>query len=86
MSSRPQRSSIRIDRLDLDLRGIDPAAAEAAVRLLGPALAAAFAQRGGGSVSRAAKSIDAGRVAATNEPHALASRLARRIADSTQAE
>ena len=37
-------TTLRIDRLSLDLRGIDPATAEAAVRLLGPALQAQMAQ------------------------------------------
>lgn len=37
-------TTLRIDRLSLDLRGIDPALAEAAVRLLGPALQAQMAQ------------------------------------------
>jgi len=73
---------IHIDRLDLDLRGIDPAVAEAAVRLLGPALQAQFAQRQG-PITSAAR-IDAGRIAPPGEPHALASRLAERIAQRTQ--
>jgi hypothetical protein len=37
---------VRIDRLDLDLRGVDPRAAEAAVRSLGPALAKALESPG----------------------------------------
>lgn len=41
--SQPGRR-LRIDRLELDLRGIAPATAEAAARLLGPALAKALAQ------------------------------------------
>jgi hypothetical protein len=68
---------IRIDRLELDLRGMDPAVAEAAVRLLGPALQAELGQRRGPIDSAA--HVDAGRVAATSEPQALANRLARRI-------
>ena len=73
---------ISIDRLDLDLRGIDPAIAEAAVRLLGPALQEQFAQRQG-PINTAAR-IDAGRIAPVSEPLALATRLAQRIAQRTQ--
>lgn len=73
---------ISINRLDLDLRGVDPATAEAAVRLLGPALQAAFAQRHGGIASAAR--IDAGRIAPASEPQALAERLAQRLAQGTQ--
>lgn len=69
---------IRIDRLDLDLRGIDPALAEAAVRLLGPALQAQMAQPRGAAVAR--DRVDAGAVAPAAEPQALATRLAARIA------
>ena len=39
------KRSLHIDRLDLDLRGIDPVLAEAAVRLLGPALEARLSGR-----------------------------------------
>jgi hypothetical protein len=38
---------IHIDRLELDLRGIEPKTAEAATRRLGPALEKALAQRRG---------------------------------------
>ncbi len=72
---------INIDALDLDLRGIDPAAAEAATRLLGPALQAAFAQPHV-AVDTAAAGIDAGSIAPAGEPQALAMRLAQRIAAS----
>jgi hypothetical protein len=72
---------IVIDRLDLDLRGIDPATAEAAVRLLGPALQEQFARRPA-RMSDAAR-IDAGCIAAVSGPQALADRLAQRIAQST---
>jgi hypothetical protein len=73
---------ISIDRLDLDLRGIDPAVAEAAVRLLGPALQEQLAQRHG--PINAAAEIDAGVIAPSREPGALASGLARRIAQRTR--
>jgi hypothetical protein len=36
---------IVIDRLDLDLRGVDPVVAQQAVRLLGPALRSALARQ-----------------------------------------
>jgi hypothetical protein len=77
---------LSIDRLDLDLRGIDPAVAEAAVRLLGPALQEQLAQRHG--PFKTAARIDAGRVAASatagSEPRALADGLAQRIAQRTR--
>ena len=73
---------ISIDRLDLDLRGIDPALAEAAVRLLGPSLQEQLAQRHG-AITSAAR-IDAGHVAPASEPRALADRLAQRIAQHTR--
>ena len=70
---------IHIDSLDLDLRGIDPATAEAAVRLLRPALQAALASQPA-TRTASAERIDAGRVAATSEPQGLAASLASRIA------
>ena len=82
MNGTTKARTIRIERLDLDLSGIDPAAAEAAVRLLGPALQLAFARQTTAPVTSAAV-VDAGRVAPTHEPHALATRLARRIAAGT---
>lgn len=76
---------ISIDRLDLDLRGIDPAVAEAAVRQLGPALQEQFAQaRRDTSPINAAARIDAGAIAPVSEPRALANRLAQRIAQRAQ--
>ncbi|HMO47495.1 MAG TPA: hypothetical protein PKB14_15870 [Rubrivivax sp.] len=70
--------SIRIHRLELDLRGIDPQLAEAAVRLFGPALQAELARGvdGGRSVAR----FDAGRIAPATDAGALATRLAQRVA------
>jgi hypothetical protein len=73
---------IVIDRLELDLRGVDPDIAEAAVRLLGPALQQQFAQAAGRIAD--ATAIDAGRIAPPSEPQALAHSLAQRIAQSTQ--
>ena len=72
--------TIHIDRLDLDLRGIDPGVADAAVRLLGPALQAALAR--GADRATPAAHIDAGRIAPVSEPQALAERLSQRIAGS----
>jgi len=73
---------IAIERLDLDLRGIDPAVAEAAVRRLGPALREQLA-RPGGSIAAAAR-IDAGTVAPAADAQGLANRLAQRIAHSVR--
>ena len=73
---------VRIERLELDLRGMDPATAEAAVRLLGPALQAELARRPATRTASAGR-IDAGRVAAASEPQALAASLATRIAQQT---
>jgi hypothetical protein len=69
-----------IDRLELDLRGLPPAAAEAAARLLGPALAQALTQSR--VTPGAAERLDAGRinVAASTQPGALATRMAQHIA------
>lgn len=74
---------VHIDRLELDLRGIDPQIAEAAVRLFGPALQAELARgiehRSIGQHGSAAR-IDAGRIAPESEAGALAARLAQRVA------
>ena len=66
---------VSIERLELDLRGVDPVVAEAAVRLLGPALREQLAHRDG-PVTAAAR-LDGGHVAPVSEPRALANRLAR---------
>jgi hypothetical protein len=77
-SSRPGRR-LRIDRVELDLRGITPATAEAAARALGPALARALASHHAQIVP--AERIDAGRIATPASPaaHDLAAGIARRI-------
>ncbi len=76
----PSRRRLRIERLDLDLRGIAPATAEAAVRALGPALARALAPHAAqlGPADR----IDAGRVTSPASPgtQELAALVAERIA------
>jgi hypothetical protein len=74
---------VHIDRLDLDLRGLDPALAEAAVRALGPALQRQLAQAGSRPPAQSAPRIDAGHVPAGGDAQALADRLAQRIAAST---
>ena len=78
----PSRAAgrLRIDRLELDLRGIAPATGEAAARALGPALARALGQRQPrlGPADR----IDAGRIQSPESPgaHDLAAQIAQRIA------
>lgn len=71
---------IVIERLELDLHGIDPATAQAAARLLGPALARALRQRD--FTARSAERLDAGRIdsPASPQPAALAARIAAQIA------
>lgn len=78
--------SVHIDRLDLDLRGIDPALAEAAVRLLGASLQREFgaAHRPTQGAMQPAADIDAGRITPPSQPQALANRLASRIVQSAQ--
>ena len=81
-------SRLHIDSLELDLRGIAPATAEAAARLLGPALAQALAHArdGAGAAPRGAMRLDAGRLDATANatPQALATEMAGRIATRIQ--
>jgi hypothetical protein len=69
---------VHIDRLDLDFSGIPPATAEAAARLLGPALERALGRKH----AAPAAEIDAGRIAMTGRPdaQALATQMAGRIA------
>lgn len=80
------RRRVRIDRLELDLRGIEPGTAEAAARALGPALARELAALRG-PVS-AAERVDAGRVssAAAPDPPDLAAGIARRIAGTIRGD
>ena len=88
----PAGRRLRIDRLDLDLRGIAPATAEAAARALGPALARALASnRASGAPAgpiAPADRIDAGRVASPASPGAqdLAAGIAERIAGAVRQE
>jgi hypothetical protein len=85
-SERPPRRRLHIERLELDLRGIAPASAEAAARALGPALARELETHGGNI--EATRRIDAGRIAtaASPEPGPLAARIAQRIAASLRRE
>jgi hypothetical protein len=80
----PQR--VRIDRLELDLRGIDPAVAQAAVHALGPALARALAERGG--AFHGAAQADAGQVTPPSPaaPGPLAAAIAGRIAGTVRGD
>ena len=83
--SRPGRR-IRIDRLELDLRGIAPATADAAAHALGSALADALAAQK--LHIAAAHRIDAGRIDSPASPdaHDLARAVARRIAHTIRRE
>ena len=84
-SGAPSRR-VRIDRLELDLRGITPATAEAAVRALGPALAAALASHHGQMVST--ERVEAGRLTseAAIGPRDLAAQIADRIGSAARGE
>jgi len=80
MNGTAPKRRVRIDRIDLDLRGLSPAKAREAARALGPALARALA----GSAVRIehAERIDAGtiRTSPAAETHALTAAIATRIA------
>ena len=82
----PSGRRLRIDRLELDLRGIAPATAEAAARALGPALAEAMASQR--APIAPSERIDAGRIAnpASSSAQDLAAGIARRIARSVRGE
>lgn len=94
-----ERRTVRIGRLDLDLRGLAPDAAEAAARALGPALARALTERPASDIGnpglairdsrfRSADRIDAGRIESPALPdrHDLAARIARRIVQALERE
>jgi hypothetical protein len=84
--SAPAVRRLRIDRLDLDLRGIAPPTAEAAARALGPALAKALAS--GGPAIASTGRLDAGRIKslATPDAQTLAAGIAQRIAHAIRGE
>ena len=73
------KQRISIDQLNLDLRGIDPALAEAAVRLLGPALEARLS--GATPGERATGAADAQALA-----HHLADRVASQLPSTKDAD
>lgn len=77
---------IRIDRLELDLRGIAPATADAAARSLGPALARALSTCGARVAP--ADRIDGGRIVSPSSSTAqnLADGIAQRIAHAIRRE
>jgi hypothetical protein len=84
MNTNPRPGSVRrihIQRLDVDVRGMAPHAAEATARLLRPALTQVLAGRR--IEASSAKRVDAGRIAlgGAAAPHAVAHQLAQRIAD-----
>jgi hypothetical protein len=83
--TRPDRR-VRIDRLELDLRGIDPGTANAAAHALGAALAQALAAHH--AHIQPADRVDAGRIESPASPdaHHLATGIARRIADTIRRE
>jgi hypothetical protein len=78
----PKRPGVHIGRLDLDLRGIAPATAEAAAHQLKPALERALS--GMPSRPRTAERIDAGRISVAAKPTAqtVADQIASRVARS----
>jgi len=69
---------IRIDRINLHVRGVTPSTVQSAARLLGPAVARALAGRTVATEPDA--SVDAGRVVVGAAPHPEP--LAAHIADS----
>jgi hypothetical protein len=85
-TSAPARRRLRVGRLDLDLRGIAPATAEAAARALGPALAHALTSHR--PLGPGADRIEAGRIESPASPdaHDLAAGIARRIARALERE
>lgn len=86
MTAPSPRRRLRIDRLELDMRAIAPATAEAAARALGPALAHALAAHQ--APIAPADRIDAGRIASPASPgaHDLAAAIAQRIAHTVRRE
>jgi hypothetical protein len=77
---------LRIDRLELDLRGIPPVTAEAAARALGSELARALASQR--PAIAPADRIDAGRINSGPSPAAddLAANVARHVARAIRRE
>ncbi|MBT8768527.1 hypothetical protein [Metapseudomonas boanensis] len=80
------RRRLHINALELDLRGIPAETAEAAARLLGPALAQALAGQDPQALS--GERLDAGQLAGPAAPsaQALAAGIAQRIASTLRGE
>jgi hypothetical protein len=81
------RSRLRVERLELDMRGIAPATAQAAAEGLGAALGRALAGGAAPAIRPApARHLDAGRIAspAAPDPDGLAARIAQRIVGSVR--
>ena len=76
--------NVRIDRLILRCRGIEPSTAQAAVRELGPALLRQLREGGGAAAGGNAASAAAIRVPAQAAPEALAGAVAGRIAAAVE--
>jgi hypothetical protein len=74
---------LHVDRLELDLHGIAPHAAEATARLLAPALAQALAERRLDLASTKRMDVGCISIVGEAEPANLAKQLAQRIADKT---
>ena len=72
----PARHHLNIESLHLDLHGIDPATAQAAVQLLGPALAAALS----GIPGQPREHLDAGTLRSNGNPQQLATAIAQHLA------
>ena len=82
----PAGRRLRVNRLELDLRGVAPGTAEATARALGPALGHALTSHRASGVTP--DRIDAGRIASPASPDArdLAASIARRIAKVLERE
>lgn len=82
--NRPGVRRLHIERIELDLSGVDPAVAEAAVQALGPALGPALARAlaAGCLPGAPPRRLDAGSVAcpARPAPGALAADIAQTLA------
>ncbi|KEF42619.1 MAG: hypothetical protein ER33_04980 [Cyanobium sp. CACIAM 14] len=77
----PRGGRLQIDHLELDLRGVNPQTAQAALEALGPALARAM--RGRGLKGTSAARLDGGTIPLDHPADAatLAGRLAQRLAE-----
>ena len=83
--SAPALRRLRIERLEIDLRGIASETAEAAAHAIGPALSKALEP---GATATSADRLDAGRITSPASPDAagLAGAIARRIASALRGE